>query len=558
MLIGKAIAITKAPSPFAFALCNCGVFQDVRPNRVRYTTCHLVEIGRGSPFMHPLESRTSLLAHLGVSERELKKIWWFRDRMYRQITIPKRNGGFRTIHAPDDRLKAIQHLLLLELSKLYAPRVPVHGFVNGKSVKTNATEHLRRPFLLNVDIEDFFGSISEKRVYGLLLALSIPADVVNIISRLVCRGGSLPQGAPTSPLISNMISFRMDRELIRFAKSNRLKYTRYADDITFSSFSPPLAVFLASPPSPGIVGQEVLSKELKSIFERNGFALNKKKIRYAVRSSRRIVTGVKTNELLNVDRRFVRNIRSVMRKLSSDGIAAVQQVFEEKYKSKKDIQSVLKGRIIWIGHLKGEGDPIYRKLVHQFNSVFPQNKITISPSESEKLERAVWIVEGDDDQGTALFTKEKGLITALHCVEQPDLYVYHYTKPSNKFSVTVKAKITHCDIAVLEHEIPEEEYFVLPILSSLPSVTTDVLALGYPGFGPGDQLNRRHGKISSLPIKGGVQLIEVSPQKLNQGMSGGPIVDVGNSVVGVIHKGGPTEDRDFAVSILELLAFDGL
>jgi len=171
-----------------------------------------------------LTSESELLKYLGVSPAELRKIWWFRGRMYSHFDISKKSGKNRLISAPDDRLK-----------NLYKPRNPVHGFVPDRSVRTNAESHLRRRFILNVDLKNFFPTITEARVQGLLESIGIDADVAAIVARICSNNGCLPQGAPSSPVLSNMICFRLDKTLINFSKEHRLLYTRYADDITLSS-----------------------------------------------------------------------------------------------------------------------------------------------------------------------------------------------------------------------------------------------------------------------------------------------------------------------------------
>ncbi len=144
------------------------------------------------------------------------------------------------------------------------------------------------------------------------------------------------------------------------------------------------------------------------------------------------------------------------------------------------------------------------------------------------------------------------MVTAAHCVEGVDeVDVYHASKRANIFKAKVLKRDKHRDLAVLEHAIAATEYFELEPSTHAVAVGDELTAVGYPDFGPGDSLNVRVGKVSSLPVKSGVKLIEVT-QKLTQGMSGGPLLYDDNSVTGVIHKGGPTEGRDFAIHIAEI------
>jgi hypothetical protein len=144
------------------------------------------------PIPPELADEPALLAYLKVSPAELKKIWWFRHRMYSQFDIAKRSGKVRTITAPDRRLKIIQSKLAPLLDQLYRVRQPVHGFVPERSVKTNAEAHGRRRFVVNLDLQDFFATITEKRVAGLLRALGVDRRVSEIVARLCCHMGRLP------------------------------------------------------------------------------------------------------------------------------------------------------------------------------------------------------------------------------------------------------------------------------------------------------------------------------------------------------------------------------
>lgn len=499
-----------------------------------------------------LVSEAALLTYLGMSAKELKKIWWFRGRMYHQFEITKGNGKVRIINAPNKRLKYIQRKIAPLLDQLYRVRNPVHGFVVGKSVKTNALVHLRKRFVLNIDLKDFFPSITENRVIGVLEALGIDSRVANIIARLCCYNAHLPQGAPTSPVLSNMICFRLDKELLAFAKGVRCIYTRYADDITLSSYQPMTVLFEGSVLPSGHFAPNLLAPAFHNIVVANGFTINPDKAHYADRHSRRMVTGLKINELLNVDRRYVRNIRAALYSVETLGKNAAQKKFESDHGGTSNLDKHLEGKIIWLRHIRGQGDPVFRSIAVRFNANFPERKIEVTPTAAEVRDRAVWVVEhfeGEMAQGSAFFLKDVGLVTAAHCVEGvEEVEVYHPSKPSNAFKATVLNRDGPRDLAILGHTIPDTEYFELERSTHAVAVGEELTAVGYPSFGPGDRLNVRDGKVSSLPVKHGVKLIEVT-QKLSQGMSGGPILDNNDAVTGVVHKGGPGEGRDFAIQI---------
>lgn len=318
-----------------------------------------------APFTSPrisippeLENERSILTYLGVNSAELKKIWWFREKMYQSFEIQKRGGKTRVINAPDDRLKYLQHKIVLLLNQLYRVRNPVHGFVPQKSVKTNATAHLRKRFILNIDLKDFFPSITEKRVVGVLKSIGVNSKVAQIIARICCYQGYLPQGAPTSPVLSNIICFRLDKDLMSLAKETRCIYTRYADDLTFSSHQPMTKLFEGVIPPAGHIPPELLSLHLSNIFSANGFIINPDKVHYADRNSRRMVTGLKVNEFINVDRRYVRNIRAALHSIELSGMEAAQQKYKKDYGGESDLGEYLQGKITWLRFIRGQSDPV--------------------------------------------------------------------------------------------------------------------------------------------------------------------------------------------------------
>lgn len=498
-----------------------------------------------------LANEAALLVYLGVSAEELKKIWWFRGGMYHRFEIAKGNGKSRIIDAPDKRLKYLQRKIALLLDRLYRVRNPVHGFVTGKSVKTNALTHLRKRFVLNIDLKNFFPSITENRITGVVESLGIDSRVARIIGRLCCHNDHLPQGAPTSPVLSNMICFRLDKELLAFAKASRCIYTRYADDITLSSHQPMTALFEAAPPS-GRFAPDLLAPAFRNIIVANGFAINPDKAHYADQHSRRTVTGIKINEMLNVDRRYIRNIRAALYSVETLGKAAAQNKFKSNHGGTSDLAKHLEGKIAWLRHIRGQSDPVFRSIAVRFNTSFTERKIEVTPTADEVRDRAVWVVEhfeGDMAQGSAFFLRNVGLVTAAHCVTGvEEVEVYHPSKRSNTFKVKVFKCDQHRDLAILGHAIPPTEYFELEQSKYSVVVNDELAAVGYPGFGPGDSLNVRNGTVSSLPVKHDVKMIEVT-QKLSQGMSGGPLLDRTGAVAGIIHKGGPGEGRDFAIHI---------
>ncbi|UZK65426.1 reverse transcriptase domain-containing protein [Sphingomonas sp. M1-B02] len=468
------------------------------------------------PIPPELASKIALLAYLGVSQAELKKIWYHREKMYQSFDVAKKSGKPRLINAPDPRLKFLQRQLAELLDKLYPVRRPVHGYVLGKSVKSNAASHLKQRFILNLDIKDFFGSITERRVSGILHVIGVPSDAAETVARICCYSGHLPQGGPASPVLSNMICFRLDRTLLRLAKDAKCIYTRYADDISLSSLRPLAPLFDGTLPPTGQIAPELLSAELQAAFANNGFALNSEKIHYADKHSRRVVTGLKVNDGLNVDRRFVRNVRAALYAVEKDA-AAAQVRYAADFGGKADISSHIKGKIAWLGNVKGLADPVYRALALRFNTAFPKQAIKVQPTRLERLDRSVWVIEhhlNDMDkysQGSVFFLMGVGLVTAAHCVAGvKEATVHHPSRPSNKFTVSVTHYSKHRDLAILTHAIPATDFYEMS-KSATAAVTGDpIVAIGYPDFSPADKVNFRDGTVSSTTVKSLIKLLEVN------------------------------------------------
>ena len=170
----------------------------------------------------------------------------------------------------------------------------------GRSIADNARRHVRRRHILNVDLKDFFPSTSFRRVKTVLelepFALTGPREeLAFLIANLCCDAGRLPQGAPTSPTLTNVVCQRLDRRLTRLARQHHAVYSRYADDLTFSSNHAPLA--------------EPFENELRVIIQDEGYRVNEKKLRRRSCYERQEVTGLIVNDKVNVRRRFIKDLR---------------------------------------------------------------------------------------------------------------------------------------------------------------------------------------------------------------------------------------------------------
>lgn len=237
------------------------------------------------------------------------------ENSYSSFEIPKKNGETRLISTPNDRLKYIQRKLgekLYDMHKNYLISRGIrsdisHGFEKNKSIITNAYSHRNKRYLLNVDISNFFSSFNFGRVRGYFhksKEFRFSEEFATILAQLVCYKGELPQGAPTSPLISNLIFYIIDLKILVLAKKYKLNYTRYADDMSFST-------------NKKTFKDEYLNfiQELSSILKSNGFEINENKTRLEYFSSRQEVTGLTVNKKLNVDKIFIKKTRAMANRL---------------------------------------------------------------------------------------------------------------------------------------------------------------------------------------------------------------------------------------------------
>lgn len=247
--------------------------------------------------------------------------------LYAKFDIPKRHGGTREICAPDKDLKLVQHRLanLLQncVEEINAARGRVedgkrhgvaHGFKRKHTIMTNARVHVTRRYVFNVDLHDFFGTINFGRVRGFFLKdknFALEEKVATVIAQIACHENKLPQGSPCSPVISNLIGHVMDIMLVRLASATGCSYSRYADDLTFSSnkskFSSRVATQDEDDKDLWLPGQG-----LKRLVAKAGFSFNVKKTRMQYRDSRQDVTGLVVNRKVNVPAAYRYTVRAMV------------------------------------------------------------------------------------------------------------------------------------------------------------------------------------------------------------------------------------------------------
>lgn len=246
---------------------------------------------------------------------------------YRTFEIPKKSGGTRTINAPEKSLSLLQKRLgelLYECVTEHQKKHPrfwyaSHGFQKDRTIISNAEVHRRRRYVFNVDIENFFGTLNFGRVRGFFIhdkAFTLDPAIATIIAQIACHDNALPQGSPCSPVISNLIGNILDLRLLALARDTRCTYTRYADDLTFSTNEKLFPTEIAS----NVHGSEwIVGKRLNKQIERAGFTLNEGKTRMSLRQSRQTVTGLVVNAKANINADYYRTARSMCNSLFRTG-----------------------------------------------------------------------------------------------------------------------------------------------------------------------------------------------------------------------------------------------
>ena len=329
-------------------------------------------------------------------------------KRYVSFQIPKKKPGeFRTIDAPNPTLKTIQQCLNHVFQLLYTPNNAAVGFAKGRSVVSGASKHLNQRYVYNIDLKDFFPSITSGRLFKRLQSkpFGLNAETASLVTDLCCDKQVLPQGAPTSPTITNFICERLDRKLQNLAKAYNLRYTRYADDITFSGMQNVFA------------DNGRFCQSLRHIIEdEEHFKINEDKTRLSHRGERQEVTGLIVNDKPNVSRKYVRQLRTMLHNWEQMGYETAQSEFIKNYHPTKNvngqhhIENIISGKLDYMKMVKGANDSTYRKLNDRFEKLIDTKKsltnnagnVYVQPSTSAEknilleLEELLNLIETDN------------------------------------------------------------------------------------------------------------------------------------------------------------------
>jgi RNA-directed DNA polymerase len=477
----------------------------------------------------------------------------YKKQNYEEFELKRASGKPRIISAPTTPLKIIQRKLAQVLYAAYGSRSVVHGFTKGRSIRTNAKRHLGAEWILNFDLQDFFPTIHFGRVSGLFAGkpYKLPKDVSETLARICCHKGALPIGAPTSPVVANMICGKMDAELKALAWSTGCTYTRYADDVSISTKALVLDKRIAE--RNASTRQWEISKEIEEIVARNSFQVNPDKTRIRGRRSSMEVTGVRVNSGLNVSMQHHRQVRAMLHAWEKFGEGEAQTEHRAKYQTKQykgdspPFRDILRGKIEFIGFIRGRDDRIYLKLLQRIQKLggLKAKPIIIGQSTHESVIRqGIWLLFDNIDghQGTAFAAQGGRLLTAAHNVDH-QLVASRPSFDKAEYPVTVVRRDDSLDIAEISIQTPLPVQFPLATDPQF-NLQTPVCVLGFPDYHLDDSVAFRYGKIvqerwyrfgtTKPPIRVKHFIVDADIVK---GNSGGPILDQNNQVIGIAVKG---------------------
>jgi RNA-directed DNA polymerase len=311
-----------------------------------------------------IETAGALAAFLAITPSELD---WFADtrrlnaarvdprlRHYHYRWLKKRTQGYRLLETPKPKLKSIQRTIASSLLARIPPSTAAHGFVCERSVLSFVTPHVGQRVVLRLDLEDFFCSIWLARVRAIFRRVGYPYDVAHLLASLCCaptpsdvtatqpyhadrhalttilRCAHLPQGAPTSPALSNLVAFKLDRRLAGLARACNARFTRYADDLAFSGdrkFERGLSTFIA---------------RAAAIVLEEGFRVRYRKTRVMRAGRRQQLAGLVLNQRINVERSDFDDLRALLYNAARFGPASQNRA------QHVDFRAHLAGRIAWV------------------------------------------------------------------------------------------------------------------------------------------------------------------------------------------------------------------
>lgn len=499
---------------------------------------------------------------------------------YFEMTLHKKSGATRRICIPPKNLRILQDKLLRIFSLIYHPRSCVTGFTKGKCIIDNALPHARKTFVINFDLKDFFPTIHFGRIYGTLQGgpFSLGSEAAMTIAQIVSHDdGHLPQGAPTSPIIANIVCGPFDTAMLELARANRFRYTRYADDITLSTTQrnlPPSIVSIDN------MGSTHVGPELQDLLSRHGFVIRDGKTRARHTLRRQRATGLIINEFPNVPRMFVRNLRALIHDCGTKGFASAAKKYASVHTRSCSgdpqdwITNVIKGKLAYLKMVRGIEDPTYRNLLRRANSISKQQfdiEVPLLKQQGQAIHRRsrrninweLWVekstagvfrvackdtVRTFDGFGTAFRVGPQCFVTAGHNVdyrprgETTTIRRQVFIQMPDESEIELCKIIAHAgiegdvDLAIGHGKLPSNwpDVFV-GTQERLPKVGEEIAALGFPDIAfRQPELVLHVGRVEAVTTGyRGARFINVSFPS-GPALSGAPLLDANGFCLGVM------------------------
>lgn len=306
-----------------------------------------------------IRSIQSLVELLKIDKRKLQLLC--QNPPYKNFKIPKKGGGERKIEDPQRDLKQVHIRLNKYLQSVYylEKSRAAYGFIVGvrndddrRNVVSNARQHIKKDYLLNIDLKDFFHSVTREKVLTIFAnkPFSFRGELADILADLTTYNGRLAMGAPTSPVLSNLACREMDQELIAFSSSMLWAFTRYADDMSFSSNQ--------------LINAEKINS-VRAIVRKHGFIINEKKLKIYGPKDQKIVTGLLVTDKVTLAPDFLPELKSDIEKLKQVVYAQNEQgQFSTKWVDKLKLQ--IRGRLNFAGFVLRRNNQEYIELKDRF------------------------------------------------------------------------------------------------------------------------------------------------------------------------------------------------
>lgn len=455
------------------------------------------------------------------------------DYSYVEFEIPKRNGGSRKISAPNPVLKYIQKYIASSFLEDIHFRSCVHAYVHKKSIITNAKCHIKKNYLLKLDIDNFFPSITYNRGYGVFKnhPFFYTDALAHKLAKLSTYKNVLPQGSPLSPIISNLICRDLDKEIIKLGKTYNFFYTRYSDDITISSKHK--------------ISQEIIN-EIISIITKNNFSINEKKTILKTKKQRLMVTGIKVNEKTNLLKKYKNQIRAMIFDWEQNGLIKAEAKHNRLIGKSKDFIEVIKGKILYLRQVCGEENTFFQGISSKYNRLaLSDGGSLINNNKEYLLKTACWVIEGSSSQGSCIFINHKIIMTAYHVIKDEnilDIKIFNEYLGIQIKNLSLVSKDENVDIALLKispKDVKKTKSITPLILrrkKGLPSFKNDYRLIGYPNFAHGDKMKIQSGKIITEKMYMGSKHFEIE-QQIYYGNCGGALLDKKLQIIGIPQYG---------------------